>query len=71
MLKRVTFTFSCLLLTAVEAHKILMSGSLEKNQHKYFESVAIDLANNKEHENQIYLLQHDIDDRKNYEIIER
>lgn len=64
MLKRVTTTIAYLLLTSVEAHKILMSGSLEKNQHKYFEQVALDLANNKEHENQIYLLTNDIDANK-------
>jgi hypothetical protein len=42
-----------LLLTATvaEAHKILMAGSLEKAQQKYFEQVALGIVNNKEHDN--------------------
>ena len=68
MLKRAT-TF--LLLTSIEAHKILMSGSLERHGHKYFEQIALDLANNKEYDNQIYLLHHDLDDKEHFQITER
>lgn len=39
--------------------KILISGSLEKNEHKYFQSVADYLSKNKNTDNEVWILEHD------------
>lgn len=40
--------------------KILMAGSLNPTEHKFFESVAKSLAENEDFQNTVYLLTHDV-----------
>ena len=48
-----------------------MAGSLEKSEYKYFEQVALGIVNNKEYDNQIYMLVHDVDDKATFQITEK
>ena len=42
------------MLSVVQSLKILMTGSLERNEHKYFESVALYLSKNAATDNIVY-----------------
>lgn len=56
------------LVSLAHAHKILMSGSLEKSEAEYYRSIAQALANNPEYENTVYILHSDIEEKANFEI---
>ena len=44
------------LVSLAHAHKILVSGSMEKSEADYYRSIASALANNPEYENTVYVL---------------
>ena len=48
------------------AHKVLLAGSLEKNEHQYFESVGASFT--KTTENTVYILTHEQKTSANFEI---
>ena len=52
--------------SALPKSKILVAGSLEPYRHKYYESVAKNLASNEETKDVVYLLTHDISDTSRY-----
>lgn len=62
----------CLLIPGLTALKILMAGSLERNEHKYYESVALAISKNNATENIVYHLRHEQNpaDFKEWEITE-
>jgi myo-inositol-hexaphosphate 3-phosphohydrolase len=49
----------CISIAGVNTLKILMAGSLERTEHKYFESIALYLSKNTATENVVYQLQHE------------
>ena len=48
-----------------------MAGSLEKSEHKYFESVANALSTNPDTNNVVYLLVHEIEDRAVFQVTKK
>ena len=51
--------------------KILMAGSLNPTEHKFFESVAKSLAENEDFQNTVYLLTHDVQDTSKFQITQK
>jgi len=71
MRKQISFIISAVALvglSGVDALKILMAGSLERSEHRYFESVAQYLSKNSATENEVYQLVHDVADSKGLQI---
>lgn len=70
LLKLISIAASALVLTGVDAHKILMTGSLEKSENLYFQKVSTYLSVTKENSypNTVYLLTHDQKSGADFEI---
>ena len=78
MLAAYTYTLALLVLSCLTTgsfaadkagpKKILMAGSLNPYEHKFFESVAMSLSLNEDTMNTVYLLNHEIEETSKFQI---
>ena len=59
------------IIVLAQAHKILMVGSLQKDDHKYSMQVAQKLVRNKDTDNEVYVLVNEISDKEKFQITKK